>query len=336
MSPDPMRTEPMRADPMSAHQLGFEVVGPEAATTVLAVVAAAFGDRPPLDPPTDALDETVERLAARLEHGCGVLASYDGEPVGAVLLDPVADGHSVYLRRFGIVPAARGRRIAHALVERAVRVAAERYPATDRAVVLARQELPRTLGFWEEQGFSRTTEHPPYVELARALPRRIPVPTADAMRGLGERLAEVLRAGDVVVLGGELGAGKTTFTQGLGRGLGVRGDVTSPTFVIARVHPSLTDGPALVHVDAYRLGGAPELDDLDLDTDLDRAVTVVEWGEGVAEALSDSPLEIQIIRSLAEQGPAATGADDDPLDPRTVEIEPLGPRWLGVALPVHG
>ena len=64
-------------------------------------------------------------------------------------------------------------------------------------------------------------------------------------------------------------------------GLGVRGEVTSPTFVIARVHPSLTDGPALVHVDAYRLGGLAELDDLDLDTSLDDAVTVVEWGEGL-------------------------------------------------------
>ncbi len=320
----------------------FEVVGPEAAATVLAVVTEAFGDRPPLDPPTDALDETLERMTARLEHGCGLLASYDGKPVGAVVLDPVADAPAVYLRRFGIVPAARGRRVAHALVEHAVRVAAERYPAADRAVVLAREELPRTLGFWEEQGFSRTTEHPPYVELARALPRRIPVPTAPAMRDLGERLARLLRAGDVVVLGGELGAGKTTFTQGLGRGLGVRGDVTSPTFVIARVHPPLADGPALVHVDAYRLDGAPELDDLDLDTDLDQAVTVVEWGEGVAEALSDSPLEIRIIRALADQAPAGLGAgdpgdeDDEPLDPRVVEIEPLGPRWLGVSLPIGG
>ena len=83
-----------------------------------------------------------------------------------------------------------------------------------------------------------------------------------------------------MVLSGELGAGKTTFTQGLGAGLGVRGDVTSPTFVIARVHPSLSGGPALVHVDAYRLGGIDELDDLDLDASLDEAVTVVEWGEG--------------------------------------------------------
>ncbi|MDQ1641372.1 MAG: tRNA threonylcarbamoyladenosine biosynthesis protein TsaE, partial [Actinomycetota bacterium] len=112
------------------------------------------------------------------------------------------------------------------------------------------------------------------------------VPTAAAMSDLGRQLAAVLRAGDVVVLSGELGAGKTTLTQGIGAAMGVRGPVTSPTFVIARVHPPLADGPELVHVDAYRLGGTAELDDLDLDTDLDLAVTVVEWGEGLAESLA--------------------------------------------------
>ncbi len=141
------------------------------------------------------------------------------------------------------------------------------------------------------------------------------------MRGLGERLAPQLRAGDVVVLTGGLGAGKTTFTQGLGSGLGVRGGVTSPTFVIARVHPSLEGGPALVHVDAYRLGGVAELDDLDLDTSLDEAVTVVEWGEGIAEGLADDRLEVRIERSLAD------GADGD-LDPRRVVVRPIGRRWL--------
>jgi tRNA threonylcarbamoyladenosine biosynthesis protein TsaE len=96
--------------------------------------------------------------------------------------------------------------------------------------------------------------------------------------------------------------------------------------VISRVHPSLVGGPDLVHVDAYRLGGAAELDDLDLDTDLDRAITVVEWGEGLAEDLADSPLEIRILRTIG--GDAA-----DDTDPRTVEIDPLGHRWLGVDLP---
>ena len=102
----------------------------------------------------------------------------------------------------------------------------------------------------------------------------------------------VLAAGDLVVLTGGLGAGKTTLTQGIGEGLGVRGPITSPTFVIARVHPSLVGGPDLVHVDAYRLGGVAELDDLDLDASLDEAVTVVEWGHGLAEGLAEDHLEV--------------------------------------------
>src|SRR5215218_3730238 len=114
------------------------------------------------------------------------------------------------------------------------------------------------------------------------------------MQRLGERLALLLRVGDLVLLTGDLGAGKTTLARGIGAGLGVRGPITSPTFVIARVHPSLVGGPALVHVDAYRLGSALELDDLDLDADLDASVTVVEWGAGLAEQLSESRLELTI------------------------------------------
>ncbi|MEU2975266.1 tRNA (adenosine(37)-N6)-threonylcarbamoyltransferase complex ATPase subunit type 1 TsaE, partial [Nocardiopsis alba] len=107
--------------------------------------------------------------------------------------------------------------------------------------------------------------------------------TDDAMRTLGRDLAALARPGDLLILSGPLGAGKTTFTQGLGEGLGVRGAVTSPTFIISRIHPSLAEGPALVHVDAYRLGGPEEIDDIDLDMTLPDSVTVVEWGEGVAE-----------------------------------------------------
>ncbi|MDF9714833.1 tRNA (adenosine(37)-N6)-threonylcarbamoyltransferase complex ATPase subunit type 1 TsaE [Nocardioides sp. ChNu-99] len=149
------------------------------------------------------------------------------------------------------------------------------------------------------------------------------------MRALGRRLAAVLRAGDLLVLTGGLGAGKTTFTQGLGAGLGVRGDVTSPTFVIARVHPSTVGGPDLVHVDAYRLGGAAELDDLDLDASLDEAVTVVEWGAGLAEQLADERLEVVIER--AEGGDGAVGAEGaEVADPRVVRVRGVGPRWAGV------
>ena len=136
------------------------------------------------------------------------------------------------------------------------------------------------------------------------------------MRDLGRRVAASLGPGDLVVLAGGLGAGKTTFTQGVGAGLAVRGDVTSPTFVIARVHPSLVEGPALVHADAYRLGGIEELDDLDLDASLDDAVTVVEWGSGLTEGLAPSRLEIRIDR-----------AHDDV---RRVLVAPVGPRWLDV------
>jgi tRNA threonylcarbamoyladenosine biosynthesis protein TsaE len=148
-------------------------------------------------------------------------------------------------------------------------------------------------------------------------------PTPEGTRGYAVRLAGLLRAGDLVILSGDLGAGKTTFTQGLGEGLRVRGDVTSPTFVIARVHPSLVDGPALVHVDAYRLHGALELDDLDLDASLEEAVTVVEWGTGVAEDLTEDRIEVELLR--------AHGDTDD--ESRTIRLTALGPRWVGVDLP---
>ena len=124
------------------------------------------------------------------------------------------------------------------------------------------------------------------------------LPTVDDTRALGAKLAGNLRAGDMILLIGPLGAGKTALTQGIGAGLGVRAAVTSPTFVISRVH---RDGRLpLVHVDAYRVGGRLELDDLDLDASVEDSVTVVEWGEGIAEQLSDSYLEIHLDRSTDE------------------------------------
>jgi len=198
--------------------------------------------------------------------------------------------------------------------------------------VVAREELPQTVQFWERQGFREIRRDSPNVELRRPLRTHVfQAPDADAMRGLGRSLAGQLTKGDLIVLSGELGAGKTTFTQGLGAGLGVRGDITSPTFVIARVHPSLVGGPELVHVDAYRLGGLEELDDLDLDTSLDDAVTVVEWGEGLAEGLSESRLEVAIVR-----GDAAPNHEDDGLDPRRVELTPVGPRWHALSFRALG
>ena len=140
--------------------------------------------------------------------------------------------------------------------------------------------------------------------------------TVDDTRELGRRLAGLLRAGDLLILDGPLGAGKTALAQGIGAGLGVRGDVTSPTFVIARVHPP---DPArggrlpLVHVDAYRLAGIAEVDDLDLDASLDECVTVVEWGEGKVEQLADAHLRLVIERR-----------DDDS---RVVELIGQGGDW---------
>ena len=197
-------------------------------------------------------------------------------------------------------------------------------------------------------------------------PVSLTVATAARMRDLGRSLATVLRAGDLVILSGGLGAGKTTLTQGIGDGLGVRGPITSPTFVIARVHPPLAPSaatgelpPALVHADAYRLASALELDDLDLDTDTAASVTVVEWGEGLAEGLAADRLEITISPDAAGPAPGGdpaagepaagsplaggngAGGEDDPDDPtgempRTVRISAVGERWEGIKLPLAG
>ena len=188
------------------------------------------------------------------------------------------------------------------------------------------------------------------------LPVEVVVSTAAEMRALGRRLAALLHAGDLVILSGGLGAGKTTLTQGIGDGLGVRGPVTSPTFVIARVHPPLVTaggpagpGPALVHADAYRLGSSLELDDLDLDADTATSVTVVEWGEGLAEGLAADRLEIAIAPVAGAgsaglddvHGPGGSANPDDSkawdgLDgdsPRTVRIAGVGGRWHDIKLP---
>jgi tRNA threonylcarbamoyladenosine biosynthesis protein TsaE len=195
----------------------------------------------------------------------------------------------------------------------------------------------------------------------------VTVATAADMRALGRRLAVVLGAGDLVILSGPLGAGKTTLTQGIGEGLGVRGPVTSPTFVIARVHPPLAavpaagvgqlpggrglagHRPALVHADAYRLGSALELDDLDLDADTATSVTVVEWGEGLAEGLAEDRLEITIatrsagaegredVAGLADLPGETTSADPSEEawqnSPRTVRVRGIGARWEDIRLP---
>jgi tRNA threonylcarbamoyladenosine biosynthesis protein TsaE len=162
-----------------------------------------------------------------------------------------------------------------------------------------------------------------------AVREELTVASADDMLALGRRLAGELRPGDLVVLRGELGAGKTTLVQGIGAGLGVRGPVTSPTFVIARVHPSLTGGPALVHADAYRLASPAEVDDLDLDASLETSVTVVEWGGGLVEGLAADRLDVSIALAAAGSYPpgGVPGGAAPEQEPRTVRLEGHGDRW---------
>ncbi|MET3974780.1 tRNA threonylcarbamoyladenosine biosynthesis protein TsaE [Cellulosimicrobium sp. 4261] len=157
------------------------------------------------------------------------------------------------------------------------------------------------------------------------------LPDAEATRAFGRALAAVLRAGDLVILTGDLGAGKTTLTQGIGAGLGVRGQVASPTFIVAREHPSVVGGPALVHVDAYRLGSLDEVDALDLDSSLDESVTVVEWGSGLVEALAGDRLEIVLERPRGGVGTSQEQEDDAPeAGERRVTVRGVGARWAGL------
>lgn len=148
------------------------------------------------------------------------------------------------------------------------------------------------------------------------------IETPEAMAHLGARIAAELRAGDLVLLNGELGAGKTTLTRGIGEALGVRGAVTSPTFVLARTHPRVsttsTRLPPLVHVDAYRLGSAVELDDLDID--FSASIVVVEWGAGLLDGVAESWLSVDIARPHG-------GDAEAEVEPRTVTLTSHGPRW---------
>lgn len=168
-----------------------------------------------------------------------------------------------------------------------------------------------------EAGASAAHEGAQAQEFGQGQATEYRVDTADEMHELGLKLGGKLAAGDILVLTGPLGAGKTTLTRGIGEALGVRGPVQSPTFVIARTHPSLVDGPPLVHVDAYRLGSAAELDDLDID--FANSVVVVEWGRGMVDAVADAWWDVEIER------PVAASADDQELDgdaPRLVRIAP--------------
>ncbi|GGL93695.1 tRNA (adenosine(37)-N6)-threonylcarbamoyltransferase complex ATPase subunit type 1 TsaE [Glutamicibacter protophormiae] len=153
-----------------------------------------------------------------------------------------------------------------------------------------------------------------------------------ATEALGTALGTQLRAGDLLILTGALGAGKTTLTQSLGVGLKVREGIISPTFVLARQHPSLVEGPGLIHVDAYRLKDQNDVDTLDLESTLAESVTVVEWGLGKVEHLTDSRLELQLDRealTAAAEKPAVNPWEEeaDLDEPRLFTLKAIGPRW---------
>ena len=285
------------------------------AERLLTVIADAFGHRPPVDPPPPALSETAESVAAALGKGFGVLAEVDGEAVGALIV--VQDADRAWITRVSVRPAFQRHGIASAMVEVALDLLAERGVPT--ADLIARAEFPQVVAWWRRHGFVQVDAEGTRLHLSRAMPVCVEAPTADTMQQLGRGLARLLSPGDLLLASGDLGAGKTTLTQGIGAGMGVAGAIISPTFVLSRIHPPLGDGPNLVHVDAYRLGSFAELEDLDLEVSLADSVTLVEWGSGVAEGLSEDRLEIDIRRSL--------DPDDET---RWVFLSPIGPRWTAV------
>ncbi|MFP5283881.1 MAG: tRNA (adenosine(37)-N6)-threonylcarbamoyltransferase complex ATPase subunit type 1 TsaE, partial [Actinomycetes bacterium] len=270
-------------------------------------------------PPSTAIDETPDSVAAALARGGGILARVDGRPAGVILVQPEND-RVVSLHRVSVHPDFQRHGVASTMVTAAADYAAEL--GYTEVELFAREELGELVTFWQHRGFRVTRPAPHGVMLSAALPVAVTVPTAADMQRLGERLATLLAPGDLVIATGDLGAGKTTLTQGIGRGLGATGTVISPTFVLSRVHRAAVGRPDLVHVDAYRLSSATELEDLDLDAHVPTAVTVVEWGEGLAP----HRLEVDIRRSAYPDPAVAEG------DARTVLIRGVGDRWRAADL----
>jgi tRNA threonylcarbamoyladenosine biosynthesis protein TsaE len=308
---------------VSVSDLVVSIASPQDAAAMVEVIHSAFSARPQVDPPSDADEETEQSLAGKLRHGCGIFAQVGGRPAGVIVVMPEQNGVARF-SRVSVHPDVQRHGIASAMVTAAEELAAIR--GFTRAELLARTEFPEFIAFWQHRGFVVDRPGEPGVILAKQLPLAIKVPTSQAMRLLGERLAQLLERGDVILAAGDLGAGKTTLAQGIGRGLGSEGPIISPTFVLSRIHPSTTGRPTLMHVDAYRLSTASELDDLDLDAAVADSITVVEWGQGIAEALSDDRLEIDIWTSEADS--SATGDDSE----RIVTIRAVGRRWRDVDL----
>lgn len=295
------------------------LAGPEDAVAIVEVVHAAFAARPPVDPPGTAGQETPASVRALLERGSGVTAWVGDRLAGVVLVVPGEGARACVgtLQRVSVHPDFQGHGIAAEMVGAAHRLASEMGLAS--VELLAREEFPALVRWWQRHGYRAVDRRDHGVILARSVPVTLEAATPESMQRLGERLATVLRPGDLVVAEGPLGAGKTTLTQGLGRGLEVADPIISPTFVLSRVHPPLGDRPGLVHVDAYRLGSPDELDDLDLPSSGPGYVTLVEWGRGLAEQLAPHRLEVDVAREPGS-------------DVRTVQVTPVGERWDGVDL----
>jgi tRNA threonylcarbamoyladenosine biosynthesis protein TsaE len=310
---------------VSVSDLVVSIASPQDAAAMVEVIHTAFGARPPVDPPSSAIEETAETLAASLRRGSGIFAQVGGRPAGVIVVLPGTDGVAKF-SRVSVHPDLQRHGIASAMVTAAEEIAA--IQGFKRVELLTRSEFPEFIAFWRHRGFvvDRPVSHG--VILTKRLPLAIKVPTSEAMVRLGERLAQLLERGDVIIAGGDLGAGKTTLTQGIGRGLGSEGPIISPTFVLSRIHPSAIGRPTLMHVDAYRLSTSYELDDLDLDAAVADSITVVEWGQGIAEGLSEDRLEIDVWTSPADV--SAVGDDSE----RLVTVRAIGARWHGVDLGV--
>jgi tRNA threonylcarbamoyladenosine biosynthesis protein TsaE len=292
--------------------LSFRAATPEDASAVHDVTQRAYASRPPLDPPSGAVTESVDEVRRDLgEHG-GLLGLVDGEVIASLRFR--RDASAMWLRRVGVVPEHRRNGVGGQLVTHAHAHIAPSDVSELRVGV--RFALADNRRFWESLSYTETGSDDHSFILSRRPPYFGVISTPEEMRALGQRLATLLRPGDLIVCVGDLGAGKTTFAQGVGAGLGVEGAVTSPTFVLARAQRSRTGVP-FVHADAYRLGAVRdplgELDALDLDATVDESVTLIEWGEGLAERLTPSRVEVRIAIT--------------PDDARTLVIDGLGARW---------
>jgi tRNA threonylcarbamoyladenosine biosynthesis protein TsaE len=308
---------------VSVSDLVVSIASPQDAAAMVEVIHSAFGARPPVDPPSAAIEETAETLSASLRRGSGIFARVGDRPAGVIVVLPGANGVARFTR-VSVHPGLQRHGIASTMVAAAEELAAIR--GVRRVELLAREEFPEFIAFWQHRGFDVDRRVAHGVILSKPLPVAIKVPTSHAMVRVGERLAQLLERGDVILAGGDLGTGKTTLTQGIGQGLGSEGPIISPTFVLSRIHPSSIGRPTLVHVDAYRLSTTSELDDLDLDAAVADSITVVEWGQGIAEGLAEDRLEIDIRTSPSD----FSAADDD--SERVVTIRTIGARWRGVDL----